>query len=161
MEQWNRVISPPKQNKIFVQRGSLVFDLSIKKKNFFFSGEWPKPRFTSSIINKKSLIRKYRTDCNNNPPNAISFMSAITSTSGRVHSEFVRLLFLQDHRETDRFFTVLGVQIPQHHRDHFHYRRGGFDWLTGVFIDTQTFSVPTSVHKTLISGWNRSSYCSR
>jgi hypothetical protein len=39
-------------------------------------------------------IRKYRADYNNNPPNAISFMPAITSTSGRLHSEFIRLLFL-------------------------------------------------------------------
>ena len=36
-------------------------------------------------------IRKYRTDYNNNPPNSISFMPAIASTSGRLHSEFVRL----------------------------------------------------------------------
>ena len=36
-------------------------------------------------------------------------MSAIVSTSGRVHSEFVRLLFLQTHRETDRFFAATGV----------------------------------------------------
>jgi hypothetical protein len=49
-------------------------------------------------------IRKYRADYNNNPPNAISFMSVITSTSGILHSEFVRLLFLQTHRETNRFF---------------------------------------------------------
>ncbi len=47
-------------------------------------------------------IRKYRADYNNNPPNAVSFMSAIASTSGRLHSEFIRLLFLQDPRETDR-----------------------------------------------------------
>jgi hypothetical protein len=46
-------------------------------------------------------IRKYRADYNNNPPNAISFMPAIASTSGRLHSEFIRLLFLQTHRETD------------------------------------------------------------
>ena len=49
-------------------------------------------------------IRKYRADYNNNPPNAISFMPAIVSTSGRLHSEFIRILFLQTHRETDRFF---------------------------------------------------------
>jgi hypothetical protein len=40
-------------------------------------------------------IRKCRTDYNNSPPSAVSFMSAIASTSGRLHSEFVRLLFLQ------------------------------------------------------------------
>ena len=37
--------------------------------------------------------------------NAISFMSAIGSTSGRLHNEFLRLLFLQTHRETDRFLS--------------------------------------------------------
>jgi hypothetical protein len=33
-------------------------------------------------------------------------MPSIASTSGRLHSEFVRLLFLQSHRETDRFFAA-------------------------------------------------------
>ena len=55
-------------------------------------------------------IRKYRADYNNNPPSSVAFMTTIGSTSGRLHSEFVRLLFLQDHRETDRFFVVSGVQ---------------------------------------------------
>ena len=50
-------------------------------------------------------IRKYRADYNNNPPNTISFIPAITSTSGRLHSDFVLLLFLQAHRETDLFFV--------------------------------------------------------
>ena len=36
---------------------------------------------------------------------------AIASTSGRLHSEFIRLLFLQAHRETDRFFAASGVQL--------------------------------------------------
>jgi hypothetical protein len=41
-------------------------------------------------------IRKYRVDYNNNPPSAVSFMSVIPSTSGRLHSEFIRLLILTD-----------------------------------------------------------------
>ena len=65
-------------------------------------------------------IRKYRTDYNNRPPNAVSFMPAIASTSGRLHSEFVHLLFLQAHRETDRFFAASGVQLPQFDRGFFH-----------------------------------------
>jgi hypothetical protein len=48
-------------------------------------------------------VHKYRADYNNRPQSAVSFMPAIASTSGRLHSEFVRLLFLQAHRETDRF----------------------------------------------------------
>ena len=50
-------------------------------------------------------------------------MPSIPSTSGRLHSEFIRLLFLQAYRETDRFFTVSGVQLPESNRGPFHYRR--------------------------------------
>jgi hypothetical protein len=53
-------------------------------------------------------------------------MPAIASTSGRLHSEFVRLLFLQTHRETDRFFAASGVQLAQHDRGLFHFRRAAF-----------------------------------
>ena len=53
-------------------------------------------------------------------------MPAIASTSGRLHSEFVRLLFLQAHRETDRFFAALGVQLAQTERGQFHFRRAAF-----------------------------------
>ena len=57
------------------------------------------------------------------PLNTVSFMSVMTSTSGRLHREFIRLLFLQTHRETDRFFAVLGVPFAQSNRGPFHYRR--------------------------------------
>jgi hypothetical protein len=53
-------------------------------------------------------------------------MPAIASTSGRLHSEFVRLLFLQAHRETDRFFATSGVQSAQSDRDQFHFHRAAF-----------------------------------
>jgi len=83
-------------------------------------------------------IRKYRADYNNNPPNAISFMPAVASTSGRLHSEFVTLLFLQAHRETDRFFAAPGVQLAQSHRGQFHFRRAAFSsqLKSGVNINT-------------------------
>jgi hypothetical protein len=71
-------------------------------------------------------IRKYRADYNNRPPSAVSFMPVIPSTSDRLHSEFVRLLFLQTHRETDRFFAASGVQSAQSDRDQFHFRRAPF-----------------------------------
>jgi hypothetical protein len=53
-------------------------------------------------------------------------MTAVTSTSGRLHSEFVRLLFLQSHRETDRFFAASGVHLAQHDRDQFHFHHAVF-----------------------------------
>ncbi len=71
-------------------------------------------------------IRKYRADYHNNSPSVVSFIPSIPSTSGRLHSEFNRLLFLQYHRETDRFFTTSGVQLVEHDRGLFHYRRAAF-----------------------------------
>ena len=53
-------------------------------------------------------------------------MPAIASTSGRLHSEFVRLLFLQAHRETDRFFAASGGQLAQPNSGLFHFRRAAF-----------------------------------
>jgi hypothetical protein len=41
--------------------------------------------------------------------------------------EFVRHLFLQAHRETDRFFAASGVQLTQTNPgDQFHFRRAAF-----------------------------------
>jgi hypothetical protein len=71
-------------------------------------------------------MRKYRDDYNHNPPNAILFMPTIASMSGRLHSEFVRLLFLQAHRETDRFFAASGVQLAKTDHGHFHLRSAAF-----------------------------------
>jgi hypothetical protein len=85
-------------------------------------------QYTNAHINEATddKIRKYRTDYNNNPPSAVSFMLAIASTSGRLHSEFIRLLFLQDHRETDRFFAASGVQLAQTNSGPFHFLRTAF-----------------------------------
>ena len=45
----------------------------------------------------------------------------------RFHSEFIRNLFLQDHRETDRFFASSGVQSAQSNMGaFFHFRRAAF-----------------------------------
>jgi hypothetical protein len=68
---------------------------------------------------------KYRTDYNN-PPSSVAFMSTVTSTSGRLHSDFVFLLFLQTHRETDRFFETSGVPVAQSTRGQFHFKHGAF-----------------------------------
>jgi hypothetical protein len=53
-------------------------------------------------------------------------LCVLTSTSGRLHSEFVRLLFLQAHRETDRFFLASGVQLVQSTSGLFHFHRAVF-----------------------------------
>ncbi len=98
---------------------SLVMDLRIPHERVGSSadptlnGHLKYPRNLDQSLNDTvtDKIRKYRVDYNNRPPSAVSFMTVITSTSGRLHSEFVRLLFLQAHRQTDHFFASSGVQI--------------------------------------------------
>jgi hypothetical protein len=53
-------------------------------------------------------------------------MSAIASTSALLHSEFIRILFLQTHRETDRFFAASGVMSSSPDRGFFHYLHTAF-----------------------------------
>ncbi len=113
---------------------ALVLDLRIAHERFGSSsdpslnGHLNYPNDTDRSLNEAAAdkIRKYRADCNNIPHNAISFMPAIASTPGRLRSDFVRLLFLQAHRETDRFFAASGVQLAQSNSGQFHYRRAVF-----------------------------------
>ena len=113
----------------------LVLDLRIAHDRFGsnsdpnLNGKLHYPTDIDRSLNESAVdkIRKYHADYNNNPPNDISFMPAIASTSGRLHSEFIRILFLQDHRETDRFFASSGVQSAQSHMGvFFHFRRAAF-----------------------------------
>jgi hypothetical protein len=101
----------------------LVLDLRIAHDRFGSTSDptlngtlhYPNPNDIDKSLNEAAAdkIRKYHTDYKNNPPNVISFLTDITSTSGRLHSEFIRLLFLQTHRETDRFFASSGIQSAQ------------------------------------------------
>jgi hypothetical protein len=113
---------------------SLVLDLRITHDRLGSSSDpslngklhYPHNTDWSLNVDVDDKIRKYHTDYRNNPPNTVSFIPTIPSTSGRLHCEFVRLLFLQDHRETDRFFSTSGVHLVQHDRDQFHFRHTVF-----------------------------------
>ncbi len=117
----------------------LVLDLRIDHDRFGSSadpalnGKLHYPNNIDESLNKAAndKIRKYRADYNNNPPNAVAFMPAIAGTNGRLNSEFIRLLFLQAHRETDRFFAASGVQSAQSNlgSSYFHFRRAAFSCL--------------------------------
>ena len=78
-------------------------------------------RTLNEVVTDKVL--QYRADHNNRPPHAIAFMPPIASTSGSLHSEFVRLLFLQAHRETVRFLATSGVHLVETNH---HFRRTVF-----------------------------------
>jgi hypothetical protein len=113
----------------------LVLDLRIAHDRFGSSSDpnlngklhYPNPIDRSLNETTVDKIRKYRSDHNNNPPKAVTFMPAMAGTNGRLHSEFIRLLFLQSHRETDRFFSVSGVQLSQSTSGgYFHFHRTAF-----------------------------------
>ena len=69
-------------------------------------------------------INAYRAEYANN--HSISFIPLISSTSGRMHSELARLLFLQAHRETAKFFTATGRQAQSTSDASFRFRRAAF-----------------------------------
>jgi hypothetical protein len=84
------------------------------------------PNNLDQSLNDAAVDKLHKSDYNFNPPRGVGFMSAIASTSGRLHSEFIRILFLQTHRETDRFFAASGVLSVQSDRGFFHHRRAAF-----------------------------------
>jgi hypothetical protein len=79
----------------------LVLDLRITHERFGRSsdlsidGHLHYPNDVDRSLNEAAAdnIRKYCADYNNNPPNAISFIPAIASTSGRLHSDFAPSIF--------------------------------------------------------------------
>jgi hypothetical protein len=113
-----------KTKQVVRSRGQRCGD--IKLASYLANAAGPVPLVLDLRIAHADKIRTYRADYNNNPPSCVSFMPTIASTSGRIHSEFVCLLFLQAHRETDRFFTTSGVHLVQHDHDQFHYKHTVF-----------------------------------
>jgi hypothetical protein len=94
---------------------SLVFDLSITHDRFGSSshvqqnGSLSHPQDLDGPMRvaaqrKTNAYRQTYADNQN-----ISFLPAIMSTSNRMHGEFLRLLFLQAHRETEAHFTAAGM----------------------------------------------------
>ncbi len=57
----------------------------------------------------------------------ISFLPVIMTTSSRIHGEFLRLLFLHDHRETTAHFIATGLPSQQNRSDNaFRFKRAAF-----------------------------------
>jgi hypothetical protein len=92
---------------------SLVFDLSITHDRF---GSSTHVLQNGALIHPQDLgaplrlaaqrkINSYRQHYADNKN--ISFLPAIMTTSSRMHGEFLRLLFLQAHRETTAHFMPL------------------------------------------------------
>ena len=110
---------------------NLVFDLAVTHDRY---GSSAQPHHNGLLTHPLDLdaplhvaarqkINKHRDLYANN--RNITFMPAITSTSSRMHGEFLRLLFLQAHRETTAHFTAIGMPAQQH-CDAFRFRRAAF-----------------------------------
>ena len=110
---------------------SLVLDLRIaherwgSSSNPSLDGHLHYPSDIDRTLNEAAAdkILQYRADYNDCPTHSIPCIPVITSTTGCLHGEFVCLLFLQAHRETDRFLAASGVQLAQ---TSFHFRHAAF-----------------------------------
>ena len=68
-------------------------------------------------------IKRYRQQYADNQN--ISFLPAIVSTSTRMHGEFLSLLFLQAHRDTEAHFNA-GMSSQSNQSDSFRFQRAAF-----------------------------------
>ena len=75
------------------------------------------------------LLRSAKlTAIGNNPLTIRKFLFSppIVSTSTRMHGEFLRLLVLQAHRETEAHFTATGMSSQHNQSDSFRLKRAAF-----------------------------------
>ena len=64
-----------------------------------------------------------------------AFLPCVMSTSGRIHGEFLRFLYLLAHRRTKRWFEQLGYEPSE---EAFKFRRGQYFWHTRAAIGHAT-----------------------
>ena len=125
------VISPPQYLADSAGSRNLVNDVSIthdrigsSTANPQLNGTLSHPKTPDAPLNE-AANRNRNTYANNN---RISFLPAITSTSAHMHGEFLqflRLLFLQAHRESESYFAFIGTRA-QPDQDQFRFRRAAF-----------------------------------
>ena len=112
----------------------LVLDFSMRHyrggaapRNWHRNGELLHPGRPDKDLDEKAArkIAKYREHYRDHR-RQLDFLPAIASTSGRIHCELLRLLFLHAHRETTRFFEIFDDVHAQPHTSRFTYRRAAF-----------------------------------
>ena len=109
----------------------LVYDLSVTHERWGATDEPSKngqlcypddiDRPLREAAQKKVL--KYQNAYAND--HSITFMPAIASTTGRLHAEFLRLLFWHAHRESEELFKLTG-QLAQPNQDAVFSKRAAF-----------------------------------
>ena len=111
---------------------SLVFDLSIAHDRFGSSSHVQQNGLLTHPLDldaplhvaAQRKIAAYQQQYADNQN--ISFLPAIMSTSTRMHGEFLRLLFLQAHRETEAHFIATGMSSQNIHPEALRFKRAAF-----------------------------------
>jgi hypothetical protein len=109
---------------------SLVFDLSITHDRYGSSshvqqnGLLSHPQDLDLRFAAQRKINGYRQQYADNQN--ISFLPAIVSTSSRMRCEFLPLLFLQAHRETEAHVTAAGMSSQRNQSDSFSFKHAAF-----------------------------------
>ena len=76
----------------------------------------------------------------------LAFLPACMSTSGRIHGEFLRLLFFLSNKQADDYFAALGYEA---HKEEFCHRRGVFFYrnrCTTVTVTTHTVTIAAQLY---------------
>ena len=74
----------------------------------------------------RTKVARYREAYANRPGTTYAFLPCVMSTSGRIHGEFLRLLYILAHRRTEKYFADMGDHEPG--TDAFTRRRSQYFW---------------------------------
>jgi hypothetical protein len=107
----------------FITHTSLVFDLSIAPT----CNRTGPSRIPRTLAARCVLLRSVKpTPIGKHMLTIRTFLPAIMITSNRMHGEFLRLLFLQAHRETEAHFTAAGMPSQRNQSESFRFKRAAF-----------------------------------
>ena len=74
----------------------------------------------------RKKVERYRDGYANRNGTTYAFLPCAMTSSGRIHGEFLRLLYILAHRRTTKYFASLGDDEPG--VDAFTWRRSQFFW---------------------------------
>ena len=74
----------------------------------------------------RAKVAQYREAYANRPGTTYVFLPCVMSTTGRIHGEFLRFLYILAHRRPQRYFDNLGDAEPG--TDAFTWRRSQYHW---------------------------------
>ena len=83
----------------------------------------------------RTKVRRYREAYATRPGVSYAFLPCVMSTSGRIHGEFLRFLYILAHCRTKRWFERLGYDPSD---EAFKFRRGQYFWQTRAAVSHAT-----------------------